>query len=38
MVALGQQPGLLSDEQSIQTDKVGVSRHSQSQQDLAVVG
>jgi hypothetical protein len=38
MVALGQQPGLLSDEQTIQTDKVGVSRHSHPQQDLAVVG
>ena len=38
MVAIGQQPGLLSDEQAIQTDKVGVSRHSHPQQDLAVVG
>jgi hypothetical protein len=37
MVALGQQPGLLTEERSIRTDEVRVSPHSQSQPDLAVV-
>jgi hypothetical protein len=37
MVALGQEPGLLTEERSIRTDEVRVSPHSQSQPDLAVV-
>jgi hypothetical protein len=36
MVALGQQPGLLTDDRSIRTEKVEVASHSQPQQDLAV--
>jgi hypothetical protein len=38
MVALGQQPGLLTDELStLRTDEVGVSPHAQTQQNLATV-
>jgi hypothetical protein len=36
MVALGQQPGLLNEERSIRTGKVG-SPHAQTQPDLATV-
>jgi hypothetical protein len=37
MVALGQQPGILTEERTdSQPSKVGVSPHSQTQQDLAV--
>jgi hypothetical protein len=37
MVALGQQPGLLTDDLSnLRTDEVGVSPHSQTQPDLAI--
>jgi hypothetical protein len=36
MVALGQQPGLLNEERSIRTDKVG-SPNAQTQPDLAIV-
>jgi hypothetical protein len=37
MVALGKQPGLLTEERSIRTDEVRVSPLTQSQPDLAVV-
>jgi hypothetical protein len=37
MVALGQDPGILTEERSLRPDKVGVSPHSQTQQDLAIV-
>jgi len=36
MVALGQQPGILTGRSNSRTDKVGVSPHSQAQQDLAI--
>ena len=36
MVALGQQPGILTERSNSRTDKVGVSPHSQTQQDLAI--
>jgi hypothetical protein len=37
MVALGQDPGILTEERSIRADEVGVSPQSQTQQDLAIV-
>ena len=36
MVALGQQPGILTERSNSCTNKVGVSPHSQTQQDLAI--
>jgi len=36
MVALGQQPGILTERSNSSTDRVGVSPHSQTQQDLAI--
>jgi hypothetical protein len=37
MVALGQQPGLLTDERAnLLTDKIGISPHAKTQPDLAV--
>ena len=36
MVALGQQPGILTERSNSRPDKVGVSPHAQTQQDLAI--
>jgi hypothetical protein len=37
MVALGQDPGIITEERSIRKGEVGVSPQSQTQQDLAIV-